>query len=305
MFVVKYKDGKTFSLPSKQLKPHNLKGISTDLAQQILYQISKRPSYPKEIAKNLRQDEQKIYYHIHNLEKNGIINVISKKVEKGGKAKVYDLAEPSFFLSFKEFEETQKLFQVKENYKRFLEPFIEDGILKALIIVGSPDPHGPEKARSRDGYYGIDLALFFGTFLNYVPNISVKLDTETRAEDLKNNNIILIGGPVVNSITAKINSKLSIRFEQNNIKSTISNKTYTSEETGLIVKLRSPFNPEKSILVIAGKRFSGTRATIISFIKHFDDICMGNRHNSKVYAKVVEGTDLDSDGIVDDVEILE
>lgn len=305
MFVVKYKEGKTLSLPSKQLKIDQLKSLSSDLAHKIIDHISSSPSYPKEIAKALKVDEQKVYYHIHNLEKDGIIKVIRKEVAKGGKAKVYALSEPSFYISFRQFEETQKLFQLKEEHKRFLEPFIQDGVLNTLIIVGSPDPHGPEKARSRDGYYGIDLALFLGTYLNYVPKLNVKLDTEARTEELKDNNIILIGGPVVNSITAKVNNKLSVQFKDNNIYSTITGKQYTSEETGLIVKAKNPFNNEKSILVVAGKRFSGTRATIISFIKHFDKICQGNNYNSKIFAKVVEGIDIDSDGIVDEVDILE
>jgi hypothetical protein len=54
-------------------------------------------------------------------------------------------------------------------------------------VVGSPDPHGPERARSRDGYYGIDLGLFLGTFLYYVSDFSVKLDTEVTGDDLKKN----------------------------------------------------------------------------------------------------------------------
>jgi len=305
MFVVKYKEGKTLSLPSKQLKIGQVKSLGSDLAHKIIEHIANNPSYPKEIAKALKVDEQKVYYHIHNLEKDGIIKVIRKEVAKGGKAKVYDLAEPSFYIPFKQFEETQKLFQLKEEHKRFLEPFIQDGVLNTIIIVGSPDPHGPEKARSRDGYYGIDLALFLGTYLNYVPKLNVKLDTEARTEDLKDNNIILIGGPVVNSITAQVNNKLSVQFKENNIYSTITGKQYTSEETGLIVKAKNPFNIEKSLLVVAGKRFSGTRATIISFIKHFDKICQGNNYNSRIFAKVVEGIDTDSDGIVDEVDILE
>jgi hypothetical protein len=59
------------------------------------------------------------------------------------------------------------------------------------------------------------------------------------------------------------------------------------------------------VLVVAGKRYTGTRAVMISFIKHFSELVKGNKHNSKISAKVVEGVDLDSDGVVDDVEVLE
>lgn len=305
MFAIKTKEGKTYSLPSKELSPDNASAVSTRLAESILKHLAKTPSYPKEIAKKLHVNEQLVYYHIHNLERNGWIKVIRKETSRGGKAKFYSLSEPSFIIRFKEYEETQKLFQIKPEYEQFLSPFIENGVLDAVIIVGSPEPHGPEKARSRDGYYGIDFALFLGSFLTYNKKLNVKLDTEAREEDLRNNNLILIGGPIVNNISSKINSKLAVHFESNNIRSTISNKTYTSESSGLIVKAKNPFNHDKSLLLIAGKRYSGTRATIIAFLKYFDVICRGNKHNPKVFAKVVEGFDLDSDGIVDDIEFLE
>ena len=186
-----------------------------------------------------------------------------------------------------------------------MEPFVRDAQLDALIIVGSPDPHGPEKARSRDGYYGMDLALFIGTFLNYVPSLNVKLDTETREQDLINNNLIILGGPIVNKITGEINTKLPIRFRNGNIYSTISNREYTTDESALIVKAKNNYNTKKSILLIAGKRYAGTRAAIIAFLKHFKELKRGNVHNSSIMAKVVEGVDLDSDGIVDEIEILE
>ena len=73
----------------------------------------------------------------------------------------------------------------------------------------------------------------------------------------------------------------------------------------MIVKAKSPFNKDKSILVVAGKRFSGTRAAIIAFLKDFKKVTQGNVHNSSILAKVVEGIDLDSDGIIDDIEFRE
>ncbi|MBI2647240.1 S-layer protein, partial [Candidatus Woesearchaeota archaeon] len=210
---------------------------------------------------------------------------------------------PAIVIKFKDFETTSKIAQIR-NESEFLEPFIKDGLLDALIIVGSPDPHGADKARSRDGYYGMDLALFLGTFLNYVPKFNVKLDTEVRDEDL-NNNLILIGGPVVNKVMGRVNPKLPIRFENGNIKSEISNETYPQDECGLIVKSKNPFNSNKYILVVAGKRFSGTRAAIIAFLKDFKKITNGNIHNPTIKAKVVEGVDIDSDGIIDDIEFRE
>ncbi|HLC61313.1 MAG TPA: S-layer protein [Candidatus Nanoarchaeia archaeon] len=303
MFVIDKQKNEVYSLPAKEIKPDDAASVSSGLASKILHLIAKEPMYAIDIAKSLKMHEQKIYYHIRNLEKAGIIRVVKKETKQGATANFYGLTEPAFVIRFKNFETTSKIGQIK-NESVFLEPFISNGQLDSLIIVGSPDPHGPDKARSRDGYYGMDLALFLGTFLNYVPQFNVKLDTEVRDEDLQNN-LILIGGPVVNKIVDKVNAKLPIRFEEGNIRSTVSNETYPQDECGIIVKAKNPFNPDKSILVVAGKRFSGTRAAIIAFLKGFKKITDGNVHNPSVKAKVVEGIDLDSDGIIDDIEFRE
>src|SRR3989344_4199962 len=303
MFIIDKQKTEVYSLPAKEIKAEDAGSLSSELAQKILHLLAKEPMYPIDIAKALKVHEQKVYYHIRNLEKAGIIKVVKKETKQGATANFYALTEPAFVIKFKEFETTSKIGSIK-NESEFLEPFIKDGQLNSLIIVGSPDPHGPDKARSRDGYYGMDLALFLGTFLNYVPKFNVKLDTEVRDEDFQNN-LILIGGPVVNKVVEKVNSHLPIRFEEGNIKSHISNETYPQDEIGLIVKAKNPFNKDKYILVVAGKRFSGTRAAIIAFLKDFKKITSGNIHNSGIKANVVEGIDLDSDGIIDDIEFRE
>ena len=129
-----------------------------------------------------------------------------------------------------------------------------------------------------------------------------------REEELKRNNLIIIGGPIVNRVMEEVNPKLPVRFEKDEhwaIKSTLSNTVYPTDESGLIVKAKSPYNSEKSILVVAGKRHSGTRAAIVAFLKHFKELQEGNVRNRKVNARDVEGVDLDSDGIIDDAEIRE
>ncbi|MBI4439748.1 helix-turn-helix domain-containing protein [Candidatus Woesearchaeota archaeon] len=301
MFITDRHGTSMMSLPSSELKPSEMSHLGSELSQKIISFLSKTPSYPKDIARHLKVHEQKVYYHIRNLEKAGIIKILRKEPHQGSLANIYALASPSFFVKFRELEATQKF----ANESDFFYPFIDNGILNALIVVGSPDPHGPEKARSRDGYYGMDLALFLGTFLNYVPKFNVKLDTEVHEKDLNDNNLIIIGGPRVNTISEKANRKLPVMFEDSAVVSKVSGKTYQSDEIGFIVKAKSPFNPDKQILVVAGKRHSGTKAAIIAFLKNFREIRQGNKFNHKIMAKVVEGFDKDSDGIVDDVEFRE
>jgi DNA-binding transcriptional ArsR family regulator len=307
MFIVEKTKGKLASLPAREIDSFEAKHLSSPLAKKILLELAKKPAYAMEIAKKLKIHEQKVYYHIRKLEKARIIEVARTGVVEGAQANYYKLVQPAFVIRFKDFQETQRIAGMEEQPSSFLEPFIEDGQLNCQIIVGSPDPHGPEKARSRDGYYAVDLALFLGTFLNFMPDLNVKLDTEARTEDLQKN-LILVGGPIINTVTAKINSRLPVRFDSKSnwdVVSRVSGKTYPTDETGIIVKIKNPFNPKKQILLIAGKRYAGTKAVMIAFIKHFNKIVSGNMHNPKIPAKVVEGVDLDADGIVDDAEILE
>ncbi|MEM7826982.1 MAG: helix-turn-helix domain-containing protein [Candidatus Aenigmatarchaeota archaeon] len=304
-FITQRKGEKAFSLPTKIVKPKEMRKALSPLAWKILQELFRKPNYPKQLAKRLNMHEQKIYYHIRNLEKAGLIKKTREESIHGVSAKYYETDKPSFSLVLDEMKPEIDYSKGKE----FLSPFIVNGNLNAIIILGSPDPHGPSKVRARDVVYGTELGLFLGMFLsNLSPNL-VKLDTEIHANDLKNN-LIIIGGPGVNCISAKINESLPIRFiEKGNrfvgIYSSISKKIYPEEECGLIVKAKNPFEREKYLLLIAGMRAKGTKAAIISLLNYSDYIYDGNKYNPKICAKVVEGVDIDSDGIIDKIEIRE
>ncbi|MCX6819088.1 MAG: winged helix-turn-helix domain-containing protein [Candidatus Aenigmarchaeota archaeon] len=239
MFIIKEKDGKMHSLPTKEVTTFP----RSPLAIRILSLLAKQPSYPRELAGKLGVHEQKIYYHIRKLEHSGIIGIVKKEERGGAVAKFYALTKPSFFMRFSEFNPTARIPRAESS---FIQPFIIDNKINTKIIVGSLDPHGPEHARSRDLSYAMDFAIFFGTFLTKVDKPSIMTDTEARKADL-NDNLILIA---------------------------------------------------KKILLIAGKRYTGTRAAILAIINDFENI-------SKKSAHVVEGIDADSDGVIDSVRILE
>lgn len=278
--------------------------LKSELALKILSELAKKPSCAMDIARKLNQHEQKIYYHLRKMEKAGIIKLVKTEERVGALAKIYSVASP--FVSAKIYEDNG-LEDVKTRVKEieFLKPFIDKGELNAVIVVGSPDPHGKYGAQSSDGSAAIDLALFLGTFL-LSSDMNYKLDTQVREEDLKKN-LILIGGPKANMLIEKINDKLPIYFDTKhefNIISTLSKTVYTEDDVGIIVKMKSPFAKDKEVLVLSGKRFKGTRAAIIGIVKHLKKIAEGNKFNSCV-ARVVRGIDRDSDGLIDDIEILE
>jgi len=311
-WIVEKVKEKTYSLPAKLLKPQQMKAALSPMAWSILMLLSEKPMYPKEIARKLKMHEQKVYYHIRNLEKSGIVTVEREESTRGALTKFYTTTEPAFAMMLKPFEESPKIGGLKAEQKGFLEPFIEDGKFNALMIMGDPEPHGSKKVRARDGAPTAQLALFLGSFLNYMPEMSVKIDTDVRETDLRNN-LIIIGGPGPNAIAERINDKLPVMFRQakyggaffTELFSTLSGKSYKMDAGGIIVKARNPFDRTKQILLIAGLRKKGTDAALISFLKNFDELCRPNKADKKTLAHVVEGIDADNDGVVDSVEFLE
>jgi len=283
--------------------------LSNELALKIIKELGKRPSCPMDVARNLRVHEQKVYYHIRNLEKLGLIKIIGREERVGAIAKIY--SPTSSVISFKLFDgEHINDIKTRAGELKFLKPFIQDGKFNSIIIVGSPDPHGKYKAPASDGYCAIDLGMFLGQFITDSKIPYYKLDTQVRKEDL-NNNMIIIGGPKTNIIADKINKQLPIYFDYSdeylewNIVSSLSKTVYRESRIGFLARIQNPFSNDKEIIIFSGKGFKGTRASVLAFIKHLKKVMKGNSVKSNTIAKVVQGIDIDSDGIIDEVEFLE
>jgi DNA-binding transcriptional ArsR family regulator len=303
-----------------ELRPRSFNVLNSDLAQKVLGELAKKPSCAMDIARRLKEHEQKIYYHLRRLEGAGIITLARTEERAGAIAKIFSVSHP--YLAIKLFD-GEHLTDVKTKAREieFFRPLIKNGELDATIIVGSPDPHGKYSAQALDGSSGIDLALFLGTFLkNSRPNY--KLDTEIREKDT-NGNLILIGGPKTNMLIDRLNKELPVYFDQEhgfNLVSSFTKSVYASDDVGVIVKMRNPLakrgnkgkegaskggkDEEKYILVLSGIRFAGTRAAILALVKHMREVQTGNKFDGGV-ARIVRGIDKDADGRIDDVEFLE
>ncbi len=299
-------DAELSSLPCAEASFSQLKAAGSGMAQQILTLLAEQPLYSHEIARKLEVHEQKIYYHMRKLEAAGLIVVERREEISGASAKYYKLAAPAFAVLLEQPRATGAITAIKPTHKAFLEPFIHEGRADFLIVIGSPMAHGPQMVQARDGGYGIDLALFLGSFLAGQPQPVVKLDTEFSKEDW-NKNLIVIGGPIVNTVAAKINASMPLQFMEDGktITSTITGTSYESDQIGLIAKGQNPKAEDKAVLFIAGRRQPGTKAAILAFLQHFDELIQGNAQNTNIMARIVEGKDLDSDGVVDAVSFRE
>lgn len=303
-FLLRVKGNKTEALVVRKIINTNILGtISNPFALKILLEFLK-PSCPIDVAKRLGIHEQKVYYYVSKMKKENLLEEKGTEQRHGTVAKFYKVKDDGLvFVINNDGFKAMSSFKPPYNF----EPFIKNTKMNTKIIVGSPDPHGPFKTRASDSCCAIDFALFLGSLSTQVTIPNYKLDVEIRDEDLKGN-IVSIGGPTVNMITNRLNPKLPIYFNLKkdiSVHSKISGKIYTEDEIGIIVIMDNPFDRYGKILVLAGKRFHGTRASVLCLIKYFHEVMEGNKFNKNIIARVVKGYDVDSDGVIDETEILE
>lgn len=286
--------------------PEALKNLTSGLGWRILQEFAE-PACPMDVAKKLGVHEQKVYYHINKFKKARLIREVRRERRHGTMAVFYQAKDCAFGFRMAKTQGSQEMKISSPKRSKFMEPFVSGGRLNSRIIVGSPDPHGPWKARASDACCAIDFALFLGAFTDGTGTPNYKLDTEIREKDLRGN-LILIGGPAANMITNRINSKMPISIQMKNdvkIFSSLSKRSYSEDENGLIAVIPNPWDKKSKILVIAGKRFQGTRAAILALIAKPERVFSGNKYDRSAMAKVVRGYDMDGDGTIDTAEILE
>ncbi len=286
--------------------PKKLKAITSELGWKVYQELSKSPASPIDIARKFKLHEQKVYYHINQLRKADLIRLVKTEERQGALTKFY-AAKPDAIVITHDNVASRKFKPSAENVPEILKGFIQGGKVDFRIVVGSPDPHGKYKARGADSCCAIDLALFLGSFTSGGSAPNYKLDTEMRGPDYAQN-LIVVGGPKTNLVTAMLNENLKVKMDEAddwNIVSRASGHSYMDDDNGFIAMVENPWDESRNVIILAGKRFPGTRAAVIAFIKHFDEVEKGNKYDPRSPTKVVKGIDYDGDGIVDGVEFLE
>jgi len=313
------KNGSNYLIDSRILESiDELKPLVNKKAWDVFRELSKKESYPAEISKKLGLGQQETYYYFKKLREAGLIKIVRKEERKGGLAKFFAASDKAFSLipALNDLEKSKSLQAISGNEKTldkelsaFLDPFIREGELDAKIVVGSPDAHGEFKARARDAHLAVELAAFLGSLSSRIKQPLVFLDTMARDLKEENSNLIIVGGPITNGLSRQLNEFLSISFKQKNaqwvIESSVSEREYAEDSIGIIEKLQHPFFDSRYILFLAGKRNAGTRAAILSLLQNTGEIVKGNKFDSSKTAHAVEGLDLDSDGLIDGVELRE
>ncbi|MEW5841244.1 MAG: helix-turn-helix domain-containing protein [Thermoproteota archaeon] len=287
--------------------------LSNPVAWRIMELLSKEPMYPAQVAKELRIYEQSAYYYIRKLARIGAIEQAGSNLVRGGTARLYQAASPAFGIELDWGDSPVEVSGAGGRHKaamRFFDGFIRDGLFHGLVVVGAPEPHGPYKSSARDGHYAVQLAFFLGMMAGTAPSdFIVKLDVDAKAEKALGGgtNIISIGGPGTNIVTAELNRYLPIRFDEANFWSGLvdgSGKRYSSDNHGLIARIRNPYDTSSSVVVVAGVRSAGTKSAVIALTNYGEDVLKRFRGKEEEWALVVQGFDMDADGKIDHVDVV-
>lgn len=288
-----------------------LRIISNPTAWKIMQLLSSRPMYTAQVAKELGIYEQSAYYYTRKLISIGALEAVGTALVRGGTARLFRSTCPSFGIEMDWGERKSEITVDHENNKHYTKDFFNDFIIDnsfdGLIVVGAPGPHGPYRSSARDGHYAVQLAFFLGTLTNIPSEFVVKLDADAKAERvLDNRNIISIGGPGTNIVTAEFNKYLPIKFNESNFWAGLeksSNEIYNSDSQGLIAKIKNPYSGSGSIIVIAGVRSIGTKSAVIA-LTNFSEKILKSYRSEEEWALVVQGFDMNSDGKIDHVDVI-
>jgi DNA-binding transcriptional ArsR family regulator len=291
-------------IETQELTEQQLSALSDPIRQKILKTLSKQPTYPAKIAEKYNTSKQKIYYHIEQLKKAQLIEKQKTENHSGGQATYYKPTSQAYLLQLKNSGEKLPLPQHNQKTIKFLKPLIEEGELKGKIVVGSPSQHGPDQVRALDGHHAADIAYKLGNY-SRTKKPAVKLDTEIISQEKLEQSMIILGGVLTNVIAKKFNENFPAYFSSKEFpyrELETPENSYNEGEIGVIAKTPNPENHEEKIYLVAGIQNKGTRAAVKAF-KDLEQI-LENYKGGRFYA-VIKGLDLDSDGQIDDYEVIE
>jgi hypothetical protein len=73
----------------------------------------------------------------------------------------------------------------------------------------------------------------------------------------------------------------------------------------LVAKIANPWDKTKRVIVLAGNKAVGTKACVLALTNFWEKTLKNYKGDEMSFAKVIQGFDLDGDGKVDSIEVLE
>ncbi|MFB6292464.1 MAG: helix-turn-helix domain-containing protein [Candidatus Nanohaloarchaea archaeon] len=298
-----FRPGDSLVVDAEQLDAESLKALTDESRRKILEKLAERPSYPSEVAREMDMSKQKAHYHFEKLESAGLITSMKEEKKSGGVARYYRPASDAFALDLGTGGRKANLAD-DEAARKFLEPLVSDAELQGSIVVGSPDQHGPDQVRARDGHLAGEIGVKLGNYASVKGGTTV-LDTEVVRDSAFDQNMVLLGGVLTNTVTKKFNSHFPARFAGEDFpyhEIETPENTYSDPNIGVIAKTENPESPGKSVFLVAGVRNAGTEAAVMAF-KDLENLIVDYEKGD--FYSVVRGRDMDGDGEIDGYEVRE
>lgn len=278
--------------------------VLTPLRADILEELAENPSYPAEIAEKLGCDRQKIYYHFRKMEDAGLVEKDSSSQISGGEATYYRPSEDAYVLDLDGDSEEFPVPESNSDAVSFLRPLVREKEMNGHVVAGSPDQHGPDQVRARDGHLASEIAFKLGNYSRRNSDV-VLLDTEIVKKELFDRSLLLLGGVLTNVVAKEFNESFPAYFPSDKFpyrELRTPENSYGSGEIGVVAKTPNPQNRSESLFLVAGVQSKGTRAAV----KAFSDLeqLVEGYEGGRFYA-VVKGLDLNSDGEIDEYRVME
>lgn len=304
--LVENSENKQRIYDSLLLEAKHLGIFSNELAVKMINELAKQPLCAMDIAKNLKENEQKIYYHLRKMISAGIVKLNGTESRYGMTAKMYELVSPVIATKLYDGGYDVKPSRTISNpqLKQFFSPFVADGRLNCRIVVGDSYPHGKYDAPATEGPYLFDFAFIIGKLIEEMTFPHYSLDTD---KIYLKSNLILLGNARTNVVVDKFNSQLPAYFDllrENRITVKGSGNSYSDPRIGVIIRTTNPLNKNKKILLLGGVRTRGMQAAVIALTQHFDELVKGMDEKGNLI-RVVEGYDSSGDKRIDAIKFLE
>ncbi len=236
--------------------------------EREILEVLKEPMPVGKIAKLTGMSKQLVSYYMKRMLSRGLVKVAYKDISGNVISKHYVRTSDIFYERFDNGRDS---------------PEVEGN---AVIILGSPDPHGENMVGSRD----LIAAAKIGQI---VPAAKVTYDV-LFGPHLASGTIFVVGGPLVNK------SYNRFGFPEFRGRSFRVGKVFKSRLYGLISSRQNPYHPEERAICVAGNTSHGTLAAVEAL------------RNRKIFKKAMKGNidiivaakDLDNDGVVDSFGVV-
>jgi DNA-binding transcriptional ArsR family regulator len=280
-------------LDSERLTQKHLEALADPNRLEMMELLAYRPSYASELGRELGLDEQTAHYHFEKLKDAGLVEQVAERDVSGGVASIYE-PRTSLHIDLGNEDGGFRPPEGTDSYRQFLGDSVSGAELELSIVVGAPEPHGPDQVKARDGHLAGRIGFVLGRYFSSEAFQVVK-DTEGYGGDR-----LALGGPLTNMEAERLQDRFDFEFASTGrYKYSLQTpeNTYTSKKVGVLASSYGDSNA----FVLAGVGYGGTLAAIEAF-EALPQLAADISGDARI---VVQGLDMDGDGEVDDFEVLE